>query len=335
MEMAENPFAGSGGHLATTHSGGALAKSDQQRAIAEVQAAMMIARMNPRNPMQAMDKILNACTRPSLAETALYQFSKGGSDVSGASIRLAEAMAQYWGNIQFGFRELYRGKDDAGTGYSEVEAFAWDVENNTRKPLQFHVRHWRDTRKGGYALTDERDIYEAVASQAQRRVRACILSIIPGDVEEAARRQCEVTLKSKADTSPEGVKKMVEAFETTFGVTKSQIEKRIQRRTDSIAPAQMVSLKKIYASLRDGMSSVEDWFEVDSSDEKELPKQAEPKTIPVMTDDEFNKGIESWGGMITSGKKSADAVIKMLSSKHELTESQKNRLLDFEAAAKE
>ena len=109
-------------------------------------------------------------------------------------------------------------------------------------------------------LRDERDIYELCANQAQRRVRACLEAIIPGDVVDVAMTQTDRTLKSKADTSLEAMAKMVEAF-TEFGVTKEQIEKRIQRRLSAISPAQVVTLKRIYASLRDGMSEPSEWFE--------------------------------------------------------------------------
>lgn len=313
-ELISNPF---GGQMQTTNTGLGLAQSDQQRAIAEVQAAMMIARMNPRDPVKAVDKILNACTRQSLAETGLYQYSRGGSSVSGASIRLAETMAQCWGNIDYGFREITRSIGSDGITYSEIESFAWDLETNTRRHIQFRVRHWRDTKQGSYAIKDERDIYELTANMAQRRVRACILGVIPGDVEEAARNQCEVTLKTKADTSPEAMKKMIEAFEE-FGVSKSHIEKRIQCRLEAIKPAQVVSLKKIYVSLRDGMSSKEDWFD----DVPEDPRQ-EPKTLPEMSQEEFSKNLNAWEKMLQSGKKTPDDIIKMLSSKHTLTEAQK------------
>lgn len=254
---AANPFSSS--EIAARPSGNAVAQTDQQRAIAEVQAAMMIARMNPRDPIAAMDRILNACTRPTLANAAVYTYSRGGSDVSGPSIRLAEAMAQAWGNIQFGIREL-----DQRHGESTVQAFAWDVETNTRLEVTFQVPHIRYTRSGTKRLEDPRDVYEMVANQGARRLRACILGVIPGDVTEAAVAQCEKTMHTTADTSEEAQGKIVEAF-SSFGVTKAQIEKRIQRRIDSIQPAQVVALKKIYASLRDGMSSPGDWFEPEES----------------------------------------------------------------------
>lgn len=250
-----NPFSASNSVSPTGGNGGALANTDQQRAVAEVQAAMMIARMNPRDPIVAVDRILNACTRPTLANAAVYSYSRGGSDITGPSIRLAEAMAQAWGNMQFGIRELSQ-----ANGESTVQAFAWDVETNTRREVTFQVPHVRHTRQGARRLEDPRDVYELVANQGARRLRACILAVIPGDVTEAAVAQCETTMHTSADTSPEATKKLVEAF-AAYGVTREQIEKRIQRRVDAIQPAQVVSLRKIYASLRDGMSSVADWFE--------------------------------------------------------------------------
>lgn len=258
--QSANPFVNAP-VAAMPKNGNAGAMTDQSRAIAEVQAAMMIARMNPRDPILAMDRILNACTRPTLANVAVYQYARGGSDISGPSIRLAEAMAQAWGNMQFGIREL-----DQRNGESTVQAFAWDVETNTRREVTFQIPHKRYTKRGSYMLEDPRDIYEMVANQGARRLRACILAVIPGDVTEAAVNQCELTMKAKADTSPEAIKKIVAAF-AGFGVTKEQIEKRIQRRIEAIQPAQVVSLQKIYVSLRDGMSNPVDWFEQESGEE--------------------------------------------------------------------
>lgn len=258
-EVAANPFASTLPANVQPGRTTAVAQTDQQRAVAEVQAAMMIARMNPRNQIEAMDRIINACSRPTLADSAVYTYSRGGSDVSGPSIRLAEAMAQAWGNMQFGIREL-----EQRGGESTVQAYAWDVETNTRREVTFQVPHVRYTRSGSKKLEDPRDIYEMVANQGARRLRACILAVIPGDVTEAAVAQCETTMSAKADTSPEAMQKMIAAFEG-YGVTRDQIEKRIQRRIEAIQPAQVVGLKKIYASLRDGMSSPADWFDAPDS----------------------------------------------------------------------
>lgn len=261
-----NPFA----VAAPRQASNAVAQSDQQRAIAEVQAAMMLARSNPRDQRSAMDRILNACTRPSLAEAAVYSYAKGGSSVQGPSIRLAEAIAQNWGNMQFGLRELSQ-----ANGESTVQTYAWDVETNTRREITFQVPHIRYTKsRGNTRIEDPREIYELVANQGSRRLRACILAVIPGDVTEAAVNQCDVTMNARADTSPEAVAKLVRAF-AEYGVSKDQIEKRIQRRLDAIQPAQIVSLRKVYASLKDGMSAPEEWFDSDTkSGATETPASA-------------------------------------------------------------
>lgn len=317
MNAPVNPFP----QTAQQQAGGAMSRGNEQRAIAEVQAAVMMAKRFPRDPVAAMDKIMNAFARPTLAAVSQYQYAKGGTDVSGPSIRAAEAIAQQWGNIEFGFRELSRGVGADGKAYSEVEAYAWDVESMTRKPLQFIVPHWRDTKRGGYALTEEREIYELVANMAQRRVRACLLSIIPGDVTEAAMRQSDVTLKTTADTSPEAMAKMIEVF-ADFGVTKEQIEARIQRRIDAIQPAQVVSLKKIYVSLRDGMSTAAEWFNQDEAEGSAEPKAKAETVLPAYLDDQFDADIPGWGALLSKGKKTHDSLIAMLKTRNTLTDKQ-------------
>ena len=274
-QPGKNIFAGTTA-AAPSIAGNAVAQSDQQKVIAEVQAAMMIAQACPRNQIHAMDRILNACARPTLAEKAMYQYPRGGMQVSGPSIRLAEAIAQQWGNIQFGIREL-----DQRNGESTVQAFAWDVETNTKREVTFQVPHIRYTRQGSKLLTDPRDIYEMVANQGARRVRSCILSIIPGDVVEEAVSQWERTLQTSIDISPESLQGMLDTF-AEYNVTKEQIEKRIQCRFDKILPAQMVQIKKIYMSLRDGMSEPTDWFEMETEKQEQLEsKPANSKTNAV------------------------------------------------------
>ena len=227
----------------------------------EVMAQILLAKQFPRDEVRSMDKIINACCRPSLAEGALYSYSRGGTEITGPSIRMAEAIARHWGNITYGIREL-----DNSNGESKIEAFAWDMENNVRSAKVFSVPHVRHTRDGQKKLTDPRDVYEMVANMGSRRLRASILAIIPGDVVDAAVKQVEVTLHSTVDVSEEGVVKMAEAF-AKHGVTKAMLEKRCQRRLDTITGAQMVTLRKIYQSIKDGMSKPAEWFDMGGDEE--------------------------------------------------------------------
>lgn len=269
--MMSNQFQGRGVAISAT------AEAESQRAVAEVQAALMVARRFPRDEKQAVDKILNACARDSLASIAMYSYARGGTAITGASINLAKALAQSWGNITFGWRVLNRSAE-----YSEIEAWAWDLESNVRTPLVFTVKHWRDTKSGGYMLKDERDIYELCANQAARRMRACLLSVIPSDVVDMAIQQCNATVAIKAQATPEKIKAMLEAF-AEVNVTKEMLEKHIQRRIDTIEPAQMIKLGKILTSIKDGMSYAKDWFEVAETVEKSSESDINAKLKPQPT----------------------------------------------------
>jgi hypothetical protein len=313
-DLIESPFAKQSAVAETSGS-----RQLQQRESAEILAMVAMAHRFPRDVIAATDRILNAFTRTTLAEKAAYQYAKGGTDVSGPSIRAAEAIAQMWGNLRMGFREISRGISPDGVPFSEVEAFCWDMETGNSQPLQFMVPHWRDTKGGGYKIKDERDIYELMANQAQRRKRACILAMIPGDIVEAAMNQADLTLRTKADTSPEAMAKMVEAF-ATFGVNKEHIEKRIQRRLESIQPAQVVMLKRVYASLRDDMSSPADWFEMEEGDAPVKPAAKPEQT--AYPEDQFAKSLPTWLKAIADKKKTAEQVIAMAQSKHTLTPEQ-------------
>lgn len=227
-----------------------------QKGVAEVQARMAIAKRFPRDTVRAMDSIKNSCARKGLAEKAVYVYSKGGQDVSGPSIRLAEAIAQQWGNLDYGILE----RESTPEG-SLVEAFCWDMETNVRVSKVFTIPHVRHTRNGSKQLSDPREVYENMANNAARRLRACILGVIPGDVTEAAVEWCNATLKASCDVGLEAQKRMLETFKK-IGVTKEQLEAKIQRRVDAIQPAQMIMLRNIYAAISDGMAAAGDYFPI-------------------------------------------------------------------------
>ena len=254
----------------------AAAGVEQTRAVAETQAAMVVAQGRPRDEFGAYNKIIKACARPSLAETAMYAFKRGGTMVTGPSIRLAEVLARAWGNITYGMRETSRGNDS-----SEIEAFAWDLESNVRVTRQFILKHIRDTRGGGKALETERDIYELAANMGQRRVRACLLELIPGDIVDAAVAECKSTL-AKGDGRPieDRVRDMIKAFDE-LGVTLAMIEAFFQHKVTAIVPAQLVKLQQIHKSIKDGIADRSEFFDinigaVDSLNERFAGKKEEP-----------------------------------------------------------
>jgi hypothetical protein len=266
-----------------------LVQVEQSRAVAEVQAAYVIAKKFPRNQSECYSNIISSCKRPLLAEQAMYAYPRGSTMVTGPSIRLAECLAQSWGNIDFGIREISQ-----GGGVSIAEAYAIDLQTNTKVSKMFHVPHFRDTKKGKIKLTDSRDIYELVANQGARRLRACILGVLPGDVVEGAVEQCKKTLESSDVPKSEQIKKMIIAFDE-YGVKVEHLEKRLGHKMESTIGAEIVALKGIYKSIKDGMADRSAFFDIglakdNNNAEAELDKliadkKVNPKTGEVLTNE--------------------------------------------------
>jgi hypothetical protein len=134
------------------------------------------------------------------------------------------------------------------------------MESNARMEMIFTVRHWRDTKQGGYALTDERDIYEATANFASRRVRACLESLVDGDVIQMAQEQCRLTLKGDGKVPLiDRARQMVAAF-APLGVTVPMIETLLGNKLDAISENQYAKMFRIHKSLKDGVGEVADFF---------------------------------------------------------------------------
>ena len=232
----------------------------------EVQAAMIIAKKFMRDETEAYKRIMRSCARIGLAEVAEYTYPRGDKKVNGPSIRLAESIAQNWGNIDFGIIELENAR-----GQSEMMAFAWDLETNTRVTKVFTVKHKRDTKAGSYALTDSRDIYEATANFGARRVRACILSIIPGDVIEAAVKECRKTIKGENKSPIEDrIKVMLNTFEKEHRIMTDQIEKYIGSNVKSFTEGDLIKLRGVHQSITDGMSVAKDYFEIKDGEKTQV-----------------------------------------------------------------
>ena len=250
MEQVANIFENNA--LATPR--GTIADMVVSRQAQEVQAAMVIAKKFPRNEFESFNRIMKACQRKGLAEKSMYEYPRGGERVTGPSIRLAEAMAQSWGNIDFGIIEL-----EQRNGESQVMANAWDLETNTRQAKIF-------------PLTAPRDIYEQVANYGARRLRACILGVIPGDVIEAAIAQCGKTLAGEnGEPLEDTVRAIAGTFEREYGVTVAMLEKFIGCKIESFTMQNLIRLKKVYMSLRDGMADREDYFDLAPAvDESEI-----------------------------------------------------------------
>jgi len=230
---------------------------EQSRAVAEVQAAVLVAQQRPRNKSLAVEEMRDATAQTAVAEKAYYRFPRGGENITGVSIHLARELARCWGNIDYGIKELRRDDDK---GESEMLAHAWDMQTNARASTTFIVPHVRDTGGAGRKLTATRDIYENNANAGARRLREQILAVLPNWFTEEAKANCDATLK-KGNGQP--IEERIAAALGRFadiGITVDRLEAKLGRPSAEWDGADVGQLGTIYKSIKRGETTIDAEF---------------------------------------------------------------------------
>ena len=221
---------------------------EQSRAQSEVYFRVRLAHDVPRDEDRAEAEMHRACSRLSLAEKAFYKLPRSGGPVEGPSVHLARELARIWGNIDYGVTEL---RQDDEYGQSEILAFAWDLQTNTKVGQTFIVPHKKDVGQSTRKLERMQEIYENNANNGARRVREAIFNVIPQWFSEEAQRLCRDTL-AKGDGTPlaERIETAIKAFAKDFGVTEAQLVTKVGSPKAQWNEQDVAGLSVTYKSLK-------------------------------------------------------------------------------------
>jgi len=241
---------------------------------ARIQAAYIMAFQKPRNEMQARDAILRACQRTEFAGKAEYEKPIGNIKVRGPSIRFAELALREWGNILSEVQTLYEDEDS-----KRIRVSVLDLETNAQfsRDVQLKKTIERKSKKGRdddyiserkntrgetvYILrsTDE-EMYTKESAWVSRVLRNEGLRVIPTDIIEEGMQKARQTLAERVVKDPEGEKKKILDGFSSIGVRPKDIERYINHSLDTISPAELINLRTIYQSIRDGEATWSDYF---------------------------------------------------------------------------
>lgn len=232
---------------------------ERARAVAEVQAMVLVAQQCPRNVAAAIARMEESCAQPALAEKAFYSYNRAGGSISGPTVHLMRELARVFGNVTYGISELRR--DDVRRE-SEVQAWAWDLETNTRAVQNFIVPHKRDKRGGATDLTELRDIYEATANNGARRLREAIKSVLPSWFVDRAEEACRATLAGGKGDKPlaERIAGAVKAYQNDLGITEDQMEQRVGKPSTKWTVHDVTQLIVTYKAIQKNELDAEEAF---------------------------------------------------------------------------
>ena len=294
---------------------------EQSRAIAQVQAMVIVAQQCPRSVTAAIEAMKEACSQVELAQQAFFRYERGRlpngkpNIITGPSVHLARELARCWGNIEHGVTELRR---DDSARESEMQSFAWDLQTNTRSASIFIVPHKRDTKNGVRELTDMRDIYENNANNGARRLREAIYSVLPVWYRRQAETLCrETNEKGGGKPLAQRIADAVTAFER-HRVSAARLAAKFGHATvDDLTAADVADLVDIYESLKQGTVTVDDEFpaETDRITPADIagPKDASPAETapaapnpgPPLQREDGTAGEARPPALITTGQKNA------------------------------
>ena len=230
---------------------------ESERAIAEAQGQLIIAKKFPRSVVAAIEDFKESCRSIDFANVAFYAVPNRGS---GPSIRFAEEAARNYGNFEYGHRELSRTNDR-----SEIEVYAWDKEKNNRSIRQITVNHVMDTKNGPRRLTDQADIDNKIANVASKQMRGRILALLPKHLVAIGIAECKRTLAGDNDKPlSDRLIAMAGAFKR-FGVTSAMMEKYLGHKVDDTTSDELADLTGIYNSIKEG-AKASDYFKADEPD---------------------------------------------------------------------
>ncbi len=249
----------------------------------EIESQMQLALAHPRDERTCMQHVVTRCQEPRFAETAIYRYPRGGSEILGPSVGMAREIGRRWRHIRSGFRVLA-----VGNGQIHIQGFAHDVEANVLRVEEAKVSS-RVFRKGEYVDLLSQHAQKVLGGDVDRTMRElcgrhgatlernCILRVVPSDLVDIALMEATKTAdrvaRGELDADRDVKIKTLLTKLGGLGVTREMVEEKLGKKEHLITPDEFVALVQIGASLKDGNSVVEDHFNVP---QKEAPTDAPP-----------------------------------------------------------
>lgn len=226
---------------------------EQERAIAQIQGEMLLARKMPRNANAAMREFEDACKIPEFASVAFFSVPRGNNQrVEGESIRFAEEAARCWGNIYTYHKELSR-----SDGKSEVVVGAWDLQTGFHVERQLTVVHVIDLQSGSRRCRSEKEIDDLINNKAAKQRRGVILAVLPKWFTEAGKKIAKLTVAGGTEKPlSQRIRDMATAF-GQFGVTVDHLEAYLEHALDLTTIDELAELVGVYNALKEGAKPAE------------------------------------------------------------------------------
>jgi len=236
-----------------------------ESAKAQIQCAYMMALQCPRSYFAAEQAVVKACSNPLFAEKVEYKLPRGGTTISGPTIRLAELIRREWRNIFTTERVMH--DDDR---QMIVQVTAMDLETNSIETAEVIVPKTVERKyvKDGQEILSEREnslgkpVYTVRATDSEvdmtrkamisKALRNAIFRLVPAELVQIALATARQTIASADAKDPkEATRRLILCFEEQ-GVGIDKIEKHIGHTLEKATAADVKKLRGLYKQMLNG-----------------------------------------------------------------------------------
>lgn len=238
-----------------------------ESAKAQIQCAYMMALQCPRSYFAAEQAVVKACENPLFAEKVEYKLPRGGTTISGPTIRLAELIRREWRNIFTTERVMH---DDERQMIVQVTAM--DLETNSIETAEVVIPKTVERRyvKDGQEIISEREnslgkkVYTVRATDSEvdmtrkamisKALRNAIFRLVPAELVQIALATARQTIQTADAKDPkEAIRRLIFCFEEQ-GVSIDKIEKEIGHTLEKANTADVKKLRGLYKQMLNGAS---------------------------------------------------------------------------------
>jgi len=241
---------------------------------AEIDTQITTAKKYPRTLSKVKADMLSFATLDQeTAENCFYTLPRGGKNIQGPSVRLAEIAVSCYGNLRAGSRII----DTISTGDSPhvvIQAVCHDLEKNVAVTVEKRRRIVGKKSKGG--AIDEDDINLAANAGAAIAFRDAVFKVVPGALIKPIFEQAKQVAIGDAKTLSERRQRAIDSF-AKMGVSKDKVLAALEKKSiEDIDLPDLEVLFGLHTAIKDGQTTIDEAFSAKASKAAlNLPSQQE------------------------------------------------------------
>lgn len=233
----------------------------------EVDMQIATAKAYPRDVKKSLDRIkAMAKADEETANGCFYHLSRGGDEINGVSVRMAEIIASCWGNLRVQSRII--GNDGRTI---TAQGVCHDLESNLAVSVEVKRKI---TGKNGQTFSEDMQVVTGNAACAIA-FRNAVLKVVPKAITQGVINEVQEEAKKNIDIAKN--RQQCVGYFVSLGVAETQLFEFLGINTmEEITADMIMNLRGIATAIKEGTTTVQETF-IKQAEEKAAAAKAKEK----------------------------------------------------------